>query len=117
LPKTVASGAASVRRAQARRGNTPTDTLPSGIVSWYKAEDNAGDAIGNNHGTAHAVTYGPGMVGRAFQFDGRGYVRVPDAPNLNLAGTRAWKLEFDGNSKMVNSRLVLAVLSKASEGA
>ena len=37
--------------------------------------------------------------------------------NFFWQASRAWKLEFDGNSKMVNSRLVLAVLSKASEGA
>ena len=64
-------------------GQSTTCTLPSGIVSWYKAEGNADDAVGNNNGTAHAITYGPGKVGRAFQFDGGGYVRVPDAPSLN----------------------------------
>jgi hypothetical protein len=37
--------------------------------------------------------------------------------NFFWQASRAWKLEFDGNSKMVNSGLVLAVLSKASEGA
>jgi len=37
--------------------------------------------------------------------------------NFFWQASRAWKLGFDGNSKMVNSRLVLAVLSKASEGA
>ena len=52
-------------------------------MSWYKAEDNADDAVGNNHGTAVATTYGPGVVGRAFQFDGEGYVRIPDAPSLD----------------------------------
>jgi hypothetical protein len=75
---------------QARR-RVPT-APPSGIVSWYKAEDNAHDAVGNNHGTAHAITYGPGVVGRAFQFDGGGYVRVPDAPSLDSAAitVEAW---------------------------
>jgi hypothetical protein len=63
--------------------HTTTCKLPSGIVAWFKAEDNAEDAVGNNHGTAVATTYGPGKVGRAFQFDGEGYVRVPDAPSLN----------------------------------
>jgi Concanavalin A-like lectin/glucanases superfamily len=75
---------------QARR-RVPVDP-PSGVVSWYKAEDNADDAVGDNHGTAHATTYGPGLVGRAFQFDGEGYVRVPDAPSLNSAAitVEAW---------------------------
>ena len=34
------------------RNTQAMTTLPSGIVSWYKAEDNADDAVGNNHGTA-----------------------------------------------------------------
>jgi len=64
----------------------PTDPggPPLGIVACYKAEDNADDAVGNCPGTAHALTFGPGKVGRAFQFDGEGYVRVPDARSLNL---------------------------------
>ena len=37
--------------------------------------------------------------------------------NFFWQASRAWKLEFDGNPKMVNSKLVLAVLSKESEGA
>jgi hypothetical protein len=69
-----------LRTLQARRGPAP---LPSGIVSWYKAEGNAHDAVGDNHGTAFATTYGPGVVGRAFQFDGSGFVRVPHAPSLD----------------------------------
>jgi hypothetical protein len=79
-----------VRALQARR-RVPV-VPPSGIVSWYKAEDNAHDAVGNNNGTEFATTYGPGMVGRAFQFDGGGYVRVPDAPSLNSAAiaVEAW---------------------------
>ncbi len=96
------SRAVEVERTEADRLDTPapsvasaqntTSTLPSGIVSWYKAEDSADDAVGNNHGTAHALTYGPGMVGRAFQFDGAGYVRVADAPSLNPAAitVEAW---------------------------
>ena len=71
---------AEVLALQARR---TTAALPSGIVSCYKAEDNADDAAGNHNGAAVATTYGPGLVGRAFQFDGEGYVRVPDAPSLN----------------------------------
>src|SRR5579872_5272356 len=73
----------NVLALHARRGKTVT--LPAGSVSWYKAEDNADDAVGNNQGTTFATTYGPGVVGRAFQFDGGGYVRVADAPSLNSA--------------------------------
>jgi hypothetical protein len=93
--KAGTSRAREVERTEADRLNTQNETepsgqsttctLPSGIVAWYRAEDNAGDAIGDNHGTAFATTYGPGLVGRAFQFDGEAYVRVPNAPSLNSA--------------------------------
>jgi hypothetical protein len=76
----------------ASSGQSTTCMVPSEIVALYKAEDNADDAFGNNHGTAHAITYCPGKVGRAFQFDGEGYVHVPDAPSLNSAAisVEAW---------------------------
>lgn len=73
-------------------GQCTTCTLPAGIVSWYKAEGNARDAVGDNHGKALATTYCPGKVGRAFQFDGSGFVRVPAAPSLDPAAitVEAW---------------------------
>ena len=47
---------------------------PSGIVSWWRAEGSAIDSIGPNNGTETGVTYGVGMVGQAFHFDGAAYV-------------------------------------------
>ncbi len=48
---------------------------PSGLVSWWAANSNATDNIGPNQGTlAGNATYGPGRVGQAFVFDGRGDV-------------------------------------------
>jgi hypothetical protein len=35
--------------SSASSGHSTTCKLPSGIVSWYTAEDNADDAVGNNH--------------------------------------------------------------------
>jgi len=96
------SRAGEVERIEADRLNTQDDsessgqsttgTLPSGIVSWYKAEGNADDAVGNNNGTVYSARYGPGKVGQAFQFDGAGFVRVPDAPSLDPAAitVEAW---------------------------
>jgi hypothetical protein len=73
-------------------GHNTTCSLPSGVVASYKAEGNAVDAVGNNNGTAFAVAYGPGKVGRAFQFDGAGFVRIPVAPSLDPAAitVQAW---------------------------
>jgi len=67
-------------------GQRTTTGLPAGIVSWYKAEGNASDAVGNNNGTTTNVTYGPGEVGQAFQFSGKSsYVSIPDSPTLDPA--------------------------------
>src|SRR5262249_27527343 len=46
---------------------------PAGLVSWWRAESSATDAVGGNNGTiagTGTVTYGPGIVGQAFVFDG-----------------------------------------------
>lgn len=97
-----------VLATQARRAAA---TLSSGIVSWYKAEDNADDAVGNNNGTAVATTYGPGVVGRAFQFDGGGYVRVPNAPSLDPAAitVEAWvKSSAEGTKAQGRYRYLVA---------
>ena len=95
-------------------------TLPTGIVSWYKAEDNADDAVGNNHGTAHAIKYGPGVVGRAFQFDGECYVRIPNAPSLNSPAitVEAWvKSSGDGTTAQGVYRYLVAKGVHADEAA
>jgi CSLREA domain-containing protein len=63
------------------------DPNASGLVSWWKAENNAYDSVGGNHGTPmNGTTYATGKVGQAFSFDGSGqYVFVPNSPSLNLA--------------------------------
>jgi hypothetical protein len=46
---------------------------PAGLVSWWRGEDSTADAVGGNNGTiagTGTVTYGPGVVGQAFVFDG-----------------------------------------------
>jgi len=59
---------------------------PSGLVSWWTADDNARDIIGSNSGTLMGgTTYGQGKFGQAFNFDGvDDYVRVPNSANLNM---------------------------------
>jgi PKD repeat protein len=57
------------------------DPNASGLVSWWKAENNAYDSVGGNHGTAmNGATYATGKVGQAFSFDGTDdYVNVGDS--------------------------------------
>ncbi len=101
-------------------GQSTTCTLPSGIVAWYKAEDNADDAAGNNNGTAVAISYGPGVVGRAFQFDGEGYVRIPDAPSLDSPAitVEAWvKSSGEGTTAQGEYRYLVAKGVHADEAA
>ena len=59
---------------------------PSGMVSWWPGDGNAGDIAGGNHGTlVNGATFALGMVGQAFSFDGiDDAVEIADAPNLNL---------------------------------
>lgn len=48
-------------------------TAPAGLVSWWQGENSTADAMGGNNGTIAGtglVTYGPGVVGQAFVFDG-----------------------------------------------
>jgi hypothetical protein len=124
------SRAGEVERTEVERLNTLDDsessgqstacTLPSGIVAWYKAEDNADDAVGNNNGTAHAITYGPGKVGRAFQFDGESHLRIPGAPSLNSPAitVEAWvKSPGEGTTAQGRYRYLVAKGVYADEAA
>ncbi len=63
--------------------------VPSSIVSWWRAEDNADDAVDGNDGILmNGATYANGKVGKAFSFDGvDDYVRIPSSSNLNPTGS------------------------------
>ncbi len=62
---------------------------PSGLVSWWRGENSTADAADGNNGTiagTGTVTYGPGVVGQAFVFDGthRDRVNIGNPTNLRL---------------------------------
>jgi hypothetical protein len=59
---------------------------PSGLVSWWPAEDDASDARGSNPGIlVNGATFEGGMVGQGFSLDGiDDYVAVPDSLNLQI---------------------------------
>jgi hypothetical protein len=51
--------------------------IPAGVVGYWPGDDSARDAAGTNNGTViGAVGYGPGMVRRAFQYNGLQRARV-----------------------------------------
>ena len=70
-------------------GPTNCAPTPSGLVSWWRGENSTADAADGNNGTiagTGTVTYGPGVVGQAFVFDGthRDRVNVGNPINLRL---------------------------------
>ena len=49
----------------------PSAPVPPDTVSWYRAEGDASDFVGGNHGTLmNGTTFTAGKVGQAFHFDG-----------------------------------------------
>ena len=71
---------------------------PNGLVSWYRAENNAADAQGVNDGILQFGTlFAPGRAARGFRFDGtNGAVEIPDSPSLKpqTVTVEAW-VRFD----------------------
>src|SRR5262249_52152799 len=61
---------------------------PAGLVSWWPGDGNANDIVSGNDGTLqNGATFGPGLVGQAFSFDGvDDFVAVPNNDNLNPTG-------------------------------
>jgi hypothetical protein len=56
---------------------------PTGLISWWRGEDNTLDDQGVQHGTAQGtVEYAPGTVGQGFSLAGSGYIDIPN-PTLN----------------------------------
>jgi RecA/RadA recombinase len=71
------------------------DTPPSGLVSWWRAEGDASDALGANNGMLeNGVSFGVGAVGLAFDFtNGTGYVQVPASGSLNVGSSNGFTIE------------------------
>jgi WD40 repeat protein/serine/threonine protein kinase len=86
-----------------RRGNAgdglpeppPAGRPPEGVVAWWRADGNAKDSVGANHGTLKGgVTFAPGIAGRAFRLDGATrYVEVPRSDRWGF-GSRDFSIEL-----------------------
>ncbi|MEI6194932.1 MAG: LamG-like jellyroll fold domain-containing protein, partial [Verrucomicrobiota bacterium] len=67
----------------------------SGMVAWWKAENNALDSVGNNNGSlVGGVPFAAGEVGQAFQLNQiNSYMSVPASPSLNVGLTGGFTIE------------------------
>jgi hypothetical protein len=63
-----------------------TDPDATGLISWWKAENNAYDSVGGNHGTAmNGTTYAAGKINQAFSLDGvNDYLLIGDPVPASL---------------------------------
>jgi hypothetical protein len=60
----------------------------SGLVSWWRAEDNVTDSAGANNGsTVGTVNFVTGYSGLGFGFNGSSYVTIPDSPSLGFSNS------------------------------
>ena len=71
-----------VERLEGR--DLPSAPVPADIVSWYRAEGDASDFVGDNDGTLlNGATFTAGKVGQAFLLDGvDDLISIPDDPSL-----------------------------------
>lgn len=78
-------------------------TLNTGLFAVYKAESNANDSLGNYNGTAQGgLTYGTGVDGNAFVFNGTD-ARVSLPNNTFNSFTGDFSMSFDVNVQGVSA--------------
>jgi WD40 repeat protein len=83
------------KRGDAATERPPAKRPPDGVVAWWRADGNAKDSVGGNHGTLQGgVTFAPGVAGQAFRLDGaKRYVEVPGS-DLWGFGRRDFSIEL-----------------------
>src|SRR5438093_928772 len=78
---------------------------PDGLVSWWRADGNATDALGANNGTISGATFTAGEVGQAFNFDGSGQkITVADNDSLKLTNSLAIEGWIYANGIIIRNR-------------
>lgn len=66
---------------------------PSGLISWLPGDGNAKDIVGTNDGTLQdGATFGTGLVGQAFSFDGTSSVTLSSPPAVSAVGSWTYDL-------------------------
>jgi hypothetical protein len=64
-------------------------------VAWWRAEGDATDSAGDNHGVlANGAGFAAGVCGQAFDFTGPGYVEVPEAASIDFRPGDSYSIAF-----------------------
>jgi hypothetical protein len=81
---------------------------PSGLIAWWPGDLNAYDIVGTNNGTLeNGATFGPGVVGEAFNFGGSGQcVSVPNSASWCF-GTNDFSIDLWANFAANNGTYAL----------
>ena len=89
---------------------------PAGLVGWWRAESNAWDQVGLNHGTlTNGTGFGAGEVGQAFNLNGTSkYVNVPNSASLNP--TNSISVEAWIYPRLPLNSTAAPIIKKAGEG-
>ncbi|RLG70098.1 MAG: hypothetical protein DRO04_02380, partial [Candidatus Iainarchaeum archaeon] len=92
-----------------------TGDLANGLVSYWKFERNANDALGRNNGTLYGKPQvANGKVKYAYEFDGENdYIEIPNSQDLNLSGCN---LTITAWIKLDDSQNYHGILSKTDKG-
>ena len=95
------------------------DGTSSSLVGWWPGEGNANDLVFTNNGTLKGgTTFGYGMVGRAFNFNGTGnYVEIAGSTNISPAGTFTVEAWVNYNGLTGNSGICIVAKGQDREGA
>jgi hypothetical protein len=93
---------------------------PDGLVGWWRAEGDAANTQGINHGTLHGQTsYGTGIVGQCFAFDGSGDgVMVGTAASYQYQNftLEAWIKRSSATQVNANPAADACIISRGGEG-
>jgi hypothetical protein len=83
----------------------PCTQPPSGMISWWRGENNANDGAGTNNGTLQgSATFAAGKVGQAFSFDGVGdFVRVLNPQNIPTGNSPRTIVAWINSTGQVNA--------------
>ena len=111
LASNVAGAVSSKPASLVVHPSEPCAPVPSGMVSWWRGQNDGTDDFGTNNGTLQGGTaFAPGRVGQAFSFDGvAASVVVPDSVGLRLTNQITIECWINASSFIGDQSLVAKV--------